>query len=112
MTIRDQVLLRSGGHCEAMVRLTRAWARCGKTPVDDHHVLPRSRGGGLLDEYGETLHHLALCRKHHTEVDERGTSSGLLIDGFAYREGQYVLYVGTHPALSAKYGRNARYEVR
>lgn len=95
-----------------MVRLSRAWVRCGRAPVDDHHVLPRGRGGGLLDECGETLHHLALCRVHHTEVDERGTSSGLLIDGYVYRDGLYVVYVGTHVNLSKKYGKEARYALR
>lgn len=95
-----------------MVRLDHAWVRCGKSPVDDHHVLPRGRGGGLLDELGESFHHLALCRTHHQEVDERGSSSGLLIDGYVYRDGMYVVYSGSDEYLTNKYGREARHEVR
>lgn len=95
-----------------MVRLKRAWVRCGKTPVDDHHVLPRGRGGGVLDEVGETFHHLALCRKHHQEVDELGTSSGLLIDGYVYRDGIYIVYSGSNEYLTTKYGKQAHREVR
>lgn len=95
-----------------MVRLPRAWVRCGKSPVDDHHVLPRGRGGGVLDEVGETFHHLACCREHHREVDERGTSSGLLIDGYVYRDGGYIVYSGSNEYLLMKYGKQARYEVR
>lgn len=95
-----------------MVRLERAWVRCGKTPVDDHHVLPRGRGGGVLDEVGETYHHLALCRSHHREVDNWGSSSGLMIEGYAYRDGMYVVYSGPDEHLLAKYGKEARHEVR
>jgi hypothetical protein len=95
-----------------MVRLPRAWVRCGKSPVDDHHVLPRGRGGGILDECGEAFHHLAVCRAHHEEVDNRGTSSGLLIDGYVYRDGMYIVYEGSNWYLLAKYGREAKYAVR
>lgn len=95
-----------------MVRLQRAWVRCGKSPVDDHHVLPRGRGGSILDELGEIYHHLALCRAHHTEVDNHGATSGLIIEGYAYRDGAYVVYVGPDPVLSHKYGRQSKYEVR
>lgn len=108
-TIREQVLQRSAGHCEAMVRLKRAWVRCGKTPVDDHHVLPRGRGGGVLDEVGETFHHLACCRLHHDQVDRYGAESGLLIEGYVYRDGLYVVYSGPDPYLTRKYGKEARY---
>jgi hypothetical protein len=104
-SIREQVLRRSQGHCEAMVRLDRAWVRCGKSPVDDHHVLPRGRGGSVLDAAGETYHHLALCRAHHQEVDERGASSGLIIEGYVRTDAGQAIYVGPDLYLSSKYGK-------
>ena len=95
-----------------MVKLPRAWTRCGVSPVDDHHVLPRGRGGGVLDEAGEIYHHLALCRNHHRQVDDWGTGSGLLIDGYVYRDGMFIVYSGSNQYLTTKYGKDARYEVR
>jgi len=95
-----------------MVRLDRAWVRCGRSPVDDHHVLPRGRGGSVLDELGEDYHHLALCRTHHQEVDDRGASSGLLIEGYVWVDGMYVVYVGPDMYLTHRYGKQARCEVR
>lgn len=102
--LRAKVLERSGGFCEAMVALTRAWARCGRSPVDDHHALPRSRGGSLLDEVGELYHHIALCRWHHSQVDEYGADSGLLIQGSVYRDGTRLVYKGPDEYLSKRYG--------
>jgi hypothetical protein len=111
--IREQVLRRSQGNCEAMVRLDRAWVRCGKSPVDDHHVLPRSRGGSVLDSAGEIYHHLALCRTHHTEVDERGASSGLLIEGYVWTDaGGFIVYVGPDMYLSNRYGQRTKNATR
>lgn len=110
--VRERVLARSGGRCEAMVALPRAWARCGRGPVDDHHALTRARGGGLLDELGETYHHLALCRTHHSQVDDHGYQSHLLIAGSAYRNGTRVVYVGPDEYLTAKYGPVALQGVR
>lgn len=95
-----------------MVKLHRVWTRCGKSPVDDHHVLPRGRGGGVLDDVGEAFHHLALCRAHHEEVDRLGPASGLLIEGYVYRDGMYIVYSGPNEYLTNKYGKDARYEVR
>lgn len=105
MTIREQVMERSEGRCEAMVKLPRAWVRCGIAPVEDHHVLTRGRGGGVLDEEGETYHHLALCTGHHRLVDDYGFESGLLLQGSAYRDGHRVVYVGPDPYLSERYPR-------
>ena len=95
-----------------MVRLERAWVRCGVSPVDDHHVLTRGRGGGVLDEVGETFHHLALCRKHHQQVDNWGSSSGLLIEGYVYRDGMFIVYSGPDEYLTTTYGKEAHYQVR
>lgn len=102
--LRAKVLERSGGFCEAMVALPRSWARCGRSPVDDHHALPRSRGGSLLDEVGEMYHHIALCRFHHSQVDEYGFDSGLLIAGYAYRDGTRIVYQGPDEHLTRVYG--------
>ena len=95
-----------------MVRLDRAWTRCGIAPVDDHHVLPRGRGGSVLDDVGELYHHLALCRAHHAEVDDRGASSGLLIEGYVWVDGIYVVYVGPDMYLTSTYGKQAQHEIR
>ena len=109
--IRALVLQRSDGRCEAMVRLPRAWVRCGIAPVDDHHVLTRARGGGLLDKVGETRHHLALCRGHHRLVDDYGFDSGLLLQGQVYLDGGRVVYQGPDEYLTSKYGRGVEVPV-
>jgi hypothetical protein len=104
-SIRDKVIERSHGRCEAMVELPRTWARCGKAPVEDHHVLTRARGGDVLDEVGETYHHLALCPKHHRMVDVMGSESGLILEGSVYKDGWRIVYVGPDEYLSDKYPR-------
>lgn len=101
--IRDEVIKRSGGRCEAMVRLPRTWARCGRRGVEDHHVLTRARGGAVLDSVGETYHHLALCPSHHRQVDDMGSESGLLIQGYAWSESGQVFYQGPDEYLSERY---------
>lgn len=103
--LRPAVLVRSQNCCEAMIQVgpSRVWTRCGRGPVDDHHMLTRARGGALLDEVGEIYHHLALCRPHHSEVDEYGFDSGLLIDGTVYRDADRLIYRGTDAYLSEKY---------
>lgn len=58
----------------------------------------------MLDQVGETAHHLALCRGHHRLVDDYGEESGLMIDGYAYRDGPYLVYVGPDEYLTAEYG--------
>lgn len=105
MTVRDLVIDRSGGRCEAMVRLPRTWARCGRGPVEDHHALTRARGGGLLDTVGETYHHIALCPRHHRMVDDAGPGSGLMIQGYAWEDGGRIVYSGPDEYLSAAYPR-------
>lgn len=97
--IRDLVMQRSGGRCEAMVRLPRTWTRCGRLGVDDHHMLTRARGGGVLDSVGETYHHLALCRGHHRMADDEH----LIIDGYVWSDAGVVTYKGPDEYLSEKY---------
>ena len=104
--IRDQVIERSGGQCEAMVRVNQVWTRCGISPVEDHHALTRARGGAVLDEVGEIYHHVALCRKHHRDVDEFGFDSGLMIQGWVYKINGVVAYSGPDQYLKNKYGSN------
>ena len=104
MKLAAKVRARALNACEAMVEMPRARARCGKTPVEDHHLLPRARGGGVLDELGEIYHHLALCRDHHREAhDTDGIKKGLLLGGSVYIDGGRVVYVGTNDYLTEKY---------
>lgn len=110
MDVRDRVIKRSGGCCEAMIKLPRAWARCGKSPVEDHHMLTRARGGDVLDNIGEIYHHAALCPAHHREAHSHGRSTGLLMDGYVTLEGGKVVYSGPDLYLSMTYGRP--YEAR
>jgi hypothetical protein len=83
MTVHELVHRRSGGRCEAMVKVGRAWTRCFRSPVEVHHALTRARGGKILDAHGETAHLLALCNSHHRMAHEPGGhKSGLMIDGY------------------------------
>lgn len=108
MDLRTKVITRSGGCCEAMVPLPRAWARCGVSPIEDHHALTRARGGDILDALGEIHHHLALCARHHRTAHRAlGRLAGLLIDGYVYREGVHVVYSGPDEYLTRTYGRAA-----
>lgn len=106
---RDEVLIRSGGRCEAMIRLPRAWTRCGKQGVDVHHALKRSRGGHLLDVVGETYHLVALCRAHHRQAErENDWEAGLIISGYVSIDmitGRPV-YTGPDTYLTERYGAN------
>ena len=67
---RALVLERSGGACEANVQVRvgggTIYTRCFKTATDVHHMLTRSRGGLILDEFGEIEHLIHLCRQCHT----------------------------------------------
>lgn len=101
-SVRDKVIERSGGRCEAMVELPRTWARCGRTPVEDHHMLTRARGGDVLDTVGEIYHHLALCNAHHRGVYDR-EAHGLRMEGQVWIEAGRVVYQGPDEYLSTKY---------
>lgn len=82
------------------------WTRCGKSGVEVHHLLTRSRGGRVLDSIMETYHLLALCPNHHRMVDDMGFESGLLIQGSVTMEGSEVVYTGPDEYLSDRYGRD------
>jgi len=103
--------------CEAMVRMTSPpgsvqrhrgmYVCCGKEGAELHHKLTRARGGLILDEAGETYHHLYLCREHHAVAHDQGRAfdSGLLIRGSVVTgpDGRPV-YTGPDEYLSEHYG--------
>jgi len=91
--------------CEAMIQVyTGAWTRCWRQPTEKHHALTRARGGRILDQIGETYHHIHLCNKHHAWSDGADAyEAGLLIDGYVMRDGDWVTYYGTDEYLSEKY---------
>lgn len=102
--LAHRVRSRSLGMCEAMIKLPRAWARCGRTDIQIHHRLTRARGGLLLDEVGEMYHLMALCWRHHNLAhDNEAFKNGLLLPGYALRFDTKVLYQGEDPYLSEVY---------
>lgn len=106
MTNIDDVRKRSGGNCEAMVWIESAevWARCGRRPVEVHHMLTRARGGAVLDAIGETYHLAALCPRCHSASDGAAAyDGGLLIDGYVTSTPLGPVYTGTDTYLSHKY---------
>ena len=105
--------------CEAMVLITSAprpkglYHQCGKEPADLHHKLTRARGGLILDEAGETYHHLYLCREHHNIAhSEPAFDNGLLVRGYVttHVDGR-PLYVGPDAYLTEHYGPAVHREV-
>lgn len=110
--IRELVIERSGGHCEAMIELTNGiWTRCGIAPVEDHHALTRARGGDILDQLGEIYHHIALCYRHHKYAHEVRDGGQMIIDGSVYRDGAYIVYQGPDDYLSGKYSRSMEVQI-
>lgn len=97
---------RSGGQCEAMVLIPKRgiYTRCWKSPIEIHHLLTRARGGGVLDQVGESYHLIALCPECHARSDGGDAyMGGLLIDGYAAMSSGKVEYYGTDQYLSEKY---------
>jgi hypothetical protein len=103
-------------HCEAMVlikggsRPEGMYHACGKEPADLHHKVTRARGGKILDDAGETYHHLYLCREHHNVAhSEPAFDNGLLIMGYVttHLDGK-PLYQGPDSYLSEHYGPRTR----
>lgn len=105
-TLRKRVKARSRGRCEAEVLVGDVWMRCTAQATDIHHLLPRSRGGNILDEYGETTHLLHLCRQDHTEAHSRKSAEGMMIDGSVVwnRDRTRPQYTGTDQTLRKLYG--------
>lgn len=90
--------------CEAQVLLPSGrWARCGRRNGQIHHMLKRSRGGAILDQFGETYHLAVLCHIHHQYVETSGEETGLLIDGYVNTVDGYPKYVGSDEYLKERY---------
>ena len=105
-TSRERVFERSGGRCEVLVRVGDVWTRCGRMASDVHHLLPRSRGGDVLDDEGEVYHLINLDRHHHNQIHGSPADAyrtGLTIDGQVYIDGTRVVYRGTDTYLSERY---------
>lgn len=106
--MREQLYERSGMACEAMVATkSGVYARCWAKPVEVHHLLTRARGGGILDQAGETYHLICLCNKHH-QMSDGGDAyeGGLLIDGYVMTGPRgRPIYHGSDIELTERYGR-------
>lgn len=98
-----------------MVLVGKLMTRCGVTPVDCHHMIRRSQGGGMLDDELETKHLICLCRKHHNWVHRRvgvATELGLFLEGAVLRDGTRLVYKGPEIYFTQKYGEDAGYEIQ
>ena len=104
--------------CEALVSQQRKGPKyfevmfvpCGKEDAQLHHKVTRARGGEILDQAGETYHHLRLCVEHHKIAHDEGTAftNGLLIRGYVFRTSTGdPLYIGPDEYLSEKYGKES-----
>lgn len=114
-TSRELAISRSGGQCEAMVAIKGVFTRCGKRPVDCHHRIRRSQGGGLLDQELESEHLICLCRTHHEWAHRNvglATEAGLFIEGQVIRDGTRMIYKGSHQYFLDNYGEEVQYEIR
>lgn len=99
--------------CEALVLTEGVSSRgpryvpCGREPADLHHKLTRARGGLILDDAGETMHHMYLCREHHGVAHDEGGAfeAGLLIRGsvVTHADGR-PYYTGPDEYLTEMYG--------
>ena len=99
--------------CEALVLMNSVssnramYVPCGRVDGQLHHKLTRARGGLILDQAGETYHHMWLCAHHHAVAhDAPAFDNGLLIEGSVITgaDGR-PLYSGPDEYLSGKYGR-------
>jgi 5-methylcytosine-specific restriction endonuclease McrA len=103
--VYDAVVTRSGGRCEVEVEHAGTWLRCGSPATDVHHLLPKSRGGRILDDVGETCHLIHLCREHHAQAHSRKEAHGMMIDGSVTWDKlrNRPVYQGTDPELTRRY---------
>lgn len=94
--------------CEAEVYVPSqdTWVRCGAWATEVHHLLPRSRGGKVLDEVGEMCHLLHLCRTDHALAHARSDAEEMMIDGSVTWDNlrERPVYRGTDKELTRKYG--------
>lgn len=107
--LRDAILRRSNGRCEAEVysdRLSR-WVRCHQRATDIHHMLTKGRGGRNLDEVNETYHLIHLCSEDHRSAHENRDGGSLIIDGYVEWDSltDEPSYMGDDKYLLRKYGR-------
>lgn len=101
----EKVAARAGGRCEAEVYTTAGWTRCWNPAEELHHMLPKSRGGRILDDYGEIYHLIYLCKSDHIQAHSRKDADGLMIDGSVVwdKMKNRPWYQGTDPHLTATY---------
>lgn len=92
--------------CEALVLIGRHYVPCGRVDAELHHKITRARGGLILDEWGETYHHMYLCRHHHSIAhDQPAMENGLLLPGSVVsRPDGSPIYTGPDEYLSTHYG--------
>lgn len=119
---RRRVYQRCHGRCEALVQVyanrlrgdgliqpseQEVWTRCFDIGVEVHHALLRSRGGTILDQWGEIYHLVALCHRHHHTAHSRVSESyaeGLIIDGYVTTgPSGFPVYQGTDSYLTLAY---------
>ena len=100
----EAITTRSGWRCEAEV-WHGTWLRCPMLATDVHHLLPKSRGGRILDEVGETSHLIHLCRECHAQAHSRKDAEGMMIDGSVTwnKITSKPEYRGTDPTLTQRY---------
>lgn len=103
----EAITTRSGGRCEAefWAGPRFQWIRCGDPATEVHHLLPKSRGGRILDEAGETEHLIHLCKEDHMQAHARKDAEGMMIDGSVTWDKiqKQPRYQGTDPTLKRKY---------
>jgi hypothetical protein len=86
---------------------SQIWVRCGRGPVEIHHLLTRARGGDLLDKVCEDYHLIALCRDCHRRSDGLDAyMNGLLIEGYVTwdKAMHCPIYKGPDTYLTERYG--------
>ena len=100
---------RAEGQCEVLIQFGYQWNRCPGFADDVHHMLPRSRGGLILDKAHEEYHLVVLCRVHHQQIHENPHDAevrSLTIEGRVMTDkltGR-PRYIGPDRYLSRKYG--------
>lgn len=103
----EAITTRSGGRCEAEVFMSHplGWIRCGEPATEVHHLLPKSRGGRILDEVGEMTHLIHLCKTDHMQAHARKDAEGMMIDGSVTwnKISNRPEYRGTDPILTQRY---------
>lgn len=103
--LRARVRARSRGQCEAVLE----GRRCTRQAEECHHALFRSRGGNILDRYGEIRHLQDLCKRHHDFAHTGGANGTMLvIPGRVLTDKltRKPVYTGTDVELSRLYPKD------